>query len=45
MGTSVEHIEKTYGKITTTLHSDVITAGMGSILKKTETSINTEEVR
>ncbi len=45
MGTSVEHLEKTYGHITTTLHSDEITAGMGRIVKKTETSFAMEEVR
>jgi len=45
IGSSVEHIEKTYGHITTTLHSDVITAGMGKILERTETSISLEEVR
>ena len=45
MGTSVEHLEKTYGHITTTLHSDEITAGMGRIFKKTETSLALEEVR
>ena len=45
MGTSVEHLEKTYGHITTTLHSDEITVGMERIFKTTETSLSLEEVR
>jgi len=44
MGTSVEHIEKTYGHITTTLHSDLLTAGMGRIMEETETVISDREV-
>jgi integrase len=40
MGTSVNHIERTYGHINTQLHADVLTSGMG-VLTRTETNITT----
>ena len=40
MGSSVFHLQRTYGHINTQLHSEVLTSGMG-ILSRTDTSIQT----